>query len=137
MVRKVSFDEGYRLAKQRLDGGHALKKFLEIVQAQGGNPKIKTDDLVPGEHHYTMEAKEGGRIRHVDNKNLSRVVRALGAPEDHYAGLKLFALKGEHVEKGHPLVELYATSKEKLAYGIEQLKAHNPVEIENIVLDVV
>ncbi|MBI5225923.1 thymidine phosphorylase [Candidatus Micrarchaeota archaeon] len=137
MVRKVSFDEGYRLAKQRLDGGHALKKFLEIVHAQDGNPKIKTDDLVPGEHHHTMDAKEGGRIRHVDNKNLSRVVRALGAPEDHYAGLKLFAMKGEHVEKGHPLVELYATSKEKLAYGIETLKAHNPVEIENIVLDVV
>ncbi len=137
MVRKVSHEEGYRLAKQRMDGGHALKKFLEIVKAQGGNPMIKTDDLVPGEYHYTLEAKEGGRIRHVDNRRISRVVRALGAPEDHKAGMKLHALKGDHVEKGQPLLDLFATSKDKLNFGIEQLKSSQPVDIEKIVLDVV
>ncbi len=137
MVRKVSHEEGYRLAKQRMEGGHALKKFLEIVQAQGGDPSIKTDDLVPGEYHYTLEAKEGGRIRHVDNRRISRVVRALGAPQDHKAGMKLHALKGDHVEKGQPLLDLFATSKDKLNFGIEQLKTSQPVEIEKIVLDVV
>jgi thymidine phosphorylase len=51
--------------------------------------------------------------------------------------MRLHALKGDHVEKGQPLLDLYATSKDKLSYGIEQLKTSLPVEIEKIVLDVV
>ncbi len=137
MVKKISPEDGYKQAKQRLDGGFALKKFKEIVEAQGGDPDIKTDDLNPGEHNYTMESKDGGRIRHIDNKRISRVVRSLGAPEDKKAGMRLFALKGDHLEAGKPLLEIYASSKEKLDYGIEMLKLHNPIEIENIIIDVV
>ncbi|MBI4360443.1 thymidine phosphorylase [Candidatus Micrarchaeota archaeon] len=137
LLRGVSREEGYRLARHRLKDGHALQKFLEIVAAQGGKKEPQSADVQVGKFRATVFAPEEGTVEHVDNRRLSRVARALGAPDDKLGGLHVLAMKGDRVEKGQPICELYASSQDKLDYGLEQIKHFNPVDIEKIVIDVV
>jgi AMP phosphorylase len=39
-------NKGVELAKKTLKSGKALEKFREIIGAQGGNPDIKSDDII-------------------------------------------------------------------------------------------
>lgn len=137
LLRGVSREEGYRLARHRLKDGHALEKFLEIVSTQGGKKEPHSADVQVGSFRATMYAPEEGLVEHVDNRRLSRVARALGAPDDKLGGVHILAVKGDRVEKGQPTLELYASSQDKLDYGLKQVKKYNPVDIEKIVIDVV
>ncbi|VVB66813.1 AMP phosphorylase [Candidatus Norongarragalina meridionalis] len=137
MVRGITREEGAKIAKQQLVSGRALAKFKEIAKEQGGNPDIKPEDIRVGKYVQLVKSKEEGKVAHVDNRCVSRVCRALGAPSDKQAGMLLRVAKGQKIEMGAPLFELYASSKEKLDYGIEQMQRFNVVEIERIIIDVV
>ncbi|MBI5036956.1 AMP phosphorylase [Candidatus Micrarchaeota archaeon] len=136
-LRGITYEEGCSIASHRLQDGLALKKFREIIAAQGGNPNVKPSDLKLGKYRKVVFSKEEGKIEHVDNKALSRIVRALGAPEDAQGGMVLKAMKGDYVKKGDPLFELYASSKEKLGIGLLKLEKYYPVSIGKVILDVV
>ncbi len=137
MLKGVTVDEGYRMARQRVEGGHALKKFKEIVAAQGGKKEPQSGQVAIGTHVQTVRAREQGQVSHIDNRKLSRVARALGAPEDKMGGIHLLAMRGDQIQKGQPLFDLYASDPEKLAFGVAEAKKHNPVYIGRIVIDVV
>jgi len=137
MVRGFTREEGAKIAKHQLESGRALEKFKEIVGAQGGKPDIKPEDIKIGKYVQLVKSKEDGKIAHVDNRNISRICRALGAPTDKQAGLILKVAKGQKIDVGAPLFELYASSREKLDYGLEQLPRFNIVEIERVIIDVV
>ena len=137
MAKGVTREEGYKMAKQQVSSGRALQKFREIIKAQGGNGNVRADDLKPGKFKSVVKAEAGGQIEHIDNRAISKICRALGAPQDKKAGMVLFISKGEHVEKSDVLFELYAENKGKLDFALEQLKKTNVVEIERIILDVV
>ncbi|MDP2717453.1 MAG: thymidine phosphorylase, partial [Candidatus Micrarchaeota archaeon] len=137
MLRGVGADEGYRMARQRLEGGQALKKFHEIVAAQGGKPGVRSDDITLGAFVKTVRAHEGGTVSHIDNRKISRLARALGAPEDKQGGIHLLAMKGDQIQKGQPLFDLYASNREKLALGVAEAKKNIPVHVGKFVLDVV
>jgi len=135
MLRGVSQDEGTRLARQQLQSGKALQKFLEIVKAQGGNPRVAPGDFKLGKYKQSVASAKGGRIGHVDNRAISRACRAAGAPEDKAAGLVLAVLKGDRVNAGEPLLEVYANDKAKLARAAKI--AEEIVSVERVVIDVV
>ncbi|MFH1056392.1 MAG: AMP phosphorylase [Candidatus Micrarchaeota archaeon] len=137
MVKGISREEGYKIAKQQVSSGKALAKFRQIIEAQGGNPNVKPQDLVPGKFKLVVKSQEEGKVEHIDNRAISRVCRALGSPQDKKAGMIFLVSKGEHVEAGDPLFELYSQNKEKLAFALEQLETVKIIEIERIILDVV
>ena len=137
MAKGVSKEEGYKIAKQQVTSGKALLKFKEIIKAQGGNENIKPDELKPGKFKYVFKSENEGQVQHIDNRAISRVCRALGAPQDKKAGMIFFAGVGEHVEQGDVLFELYSENRAKLEFALEQLEKTEVVEIERIILDVV
>jgi len=136
LVRGFTKEDGYLMAKHQFASGKALEKFWEIARGQGGK-EIAPADIEVGGFTHLITSAEQGKIAHVDNHAVSRLCRALGAPQDKRAGIQLHVSKGQQIEENSPLVTLYASSKEKLAFGLEQLKEINLVEIERIVLDVV
>lgn len=137
MVKGVTKEEGYKMAKQQVTSGKALEKFREIIEAQGGNADVKPEDLKPGKYKLVVKAQADGKVEHIDNRAISRVCRALGAPQDKQAGMIFLVNKGEHVETGDPVFELYAENKDKLDFAKEQLGTIDVIEIERIILDVV
>ncbi len=129
--------EGYKLAKKSITSGAAYKKFKEIIQAQGGKPEIKPEDIAVGTVRSTVHAPYDGRVSHIDNKAIFKACRALGAPSYKGAGLILHVRTGQEVKKGEALFELVTNSEEALKYTISKKDDYKIIEIKEIILDVI
>lgn len=137
LIRGITREEGANIARQQFKSGRAWEKFREIIAAQGGNDNIKPEDIEVGDHREVFYSQVDGRVSHVDNKAISKVLRALGAPKDLKAGLALKVAKGQEIHPGEELFELIATKPELLKYGLEMAKQTQIVEVERVVFDVV
>ncbi len=124
--------KGYGVAKRILDSGKALKKMREIIEAQGGNPNIRIKDLQPGKFTADIKAEKKGRIEHIDNKNISRIARAAGAPSDKGAGIYLYRVRGDLVREGDKVLTIYAESEEKLSQALKVAKEFPPFLMEKL-----
>ncbi len=134
MSGKVAKGDGYAVAEHFILSGKALKKMREIIEAQGGDPTITSDSIPLGEHKYSVKAERSGKIAHIDNKIISKIARATGAPMDKGAGIYLYRMKGDKVEKGDILFDIYAESEEKLDFAIKALDAWYPIEFQRVLL---
>ena len=111
---------GRKLAVDILNSGKAFEKMQEIIKAQGG--KIKTADSIKlGKYVYDVKAKKDCAVR-LDNTTITRVARALGAPEDKGAGIYLHIKYGARAKRGEKIATLYAESRKRLEYGVVMLK---------------
>lgn len=126
---------GRELAKKTLKSGDALKKFREIVSAQGGNPNLKADDLIPGKYTYDFLSPKSGYIEAINNRAIVRVARAAGSPKDKGAGIMLKLKKGECTEKGESLLTIYAENKRKLGDAKALAYKLQPIRVEGMILE--
>lgn len=111
-----------RLACKLLISGAALKKFREIVAAQKGDPKIKSDNLQPGKFHQGVRSRQSGLVKKISNQKVKQLCCLLGAPEDKKAGLYLKKQKGKKVKKGEILFLMYSSDKMKLKEAEKKLQ---------------
>jgi len=131
---KADKGTGYSAAENLITSGKALKKFLEIIEAQGGNPKVKIDDIPVGKYSHTVKSKVGGAIFHIDNKSISKIARIAGAPKMKEAGLLLHKTRGDRVEVGDALFTIYSDREDLLGYAIKALEKLEPVEMRRMLL---
>jgi AMP phosphorylase len=134
MIGKVPTGKGQEVALNIIKSGKAYEKMAEIIEAQGGNPKIKIDDLPIGKFKYEVKAKRDGRVSHVDNKLISKIARAAGAPKDKGAGIILHCEMGDKIKAGDILFEIVSNSESKLTYAIELLDDYFPIELQRIII---
>ncbi len=134
LVGKVSEGEGMGIAEHMLQNGKAMEKMREIIELQGGDPKVTVDSLPIGQYKYTVKAVKDGKISHIDNKAINKLARAAGAPRDKGAGVYLYRLKGDKVKAGDVLFDIYAESEAKLDFAIKGLEVWEPVELEKFLL---
>jgi AMP phosphorylase len=134
MCGKVDKEKGYSVAENLVTSGKALAKFREIIELQGGNPKVKTSDLSPGSYTHTMTSDVPGSIFHVDNKTMSKIARIAGAPRDKGAGVVLHRQRGDRVEVGDKLFTIYAESEANLDFAIKALAGLEPIEMRKMLL---
>lgn len=125
---------GEEKAKEILSTGKALKKFQEMVAAQGGDPDIKSADIKVGEHSVDVLAKKSGYVSRIKNKELVRVARAAGSPRDKGAGLVLSKKVGSKVDQGETLLTIYADNEQKMQDALSVAMKLEPVIIEGMVL---
>ena len=135
LTGKYTKGTGYKIAEDILNSGKALKKMKEIITLQGGNGKIKSSDLIPGKYTYDIKATKKARIEHIDNKNISRIARAAGAPFSKGAGLYLYKVKGDYVRKGDVILTIYAESESRLSRAIRAVKEFPPILLEKMFID--
>jgi AMP phosphorylase len=129
-----SFNGGDK-AREILESGKAMAKFREIVEAQRGNKNIKSDDLIPGEFVIDVISRKAGYVHSINNKDLVSVAKATGAPSDKGAGLVLFKKKGQRVEKGEILFQIYGDNKAKAERAKELAEKYQPFSIEGMLLN--
>jgi AMP phosphorylase len=122
-------ENGTQIAFDLIKSGRAMKKMTEIISAQGGNPEITVDDLIPGDKKYDVPAPENGRILGFNNRHLVRIARAAGTPASKKAGIQLFAKIGDKVEEGKPIFRIYSESNSKLENAVKLLDNLIPMEI--------
>ncbi|MEK6967883.1 MAG: AMP phosphorylase [Nanoarchaeota archaeon] len=119
MVSKAKPGRGYELACGILDSGRALKKFTQILNAQGRSPRRM---LKLGKHVRIYYASKSGKIAFIDARALSQIAKAAGAPKDTGAGVYIHHHLKESVKWGDPLITVYAQSTEKLHHASEVAK---------------
>ncbi len=128
--RTETAEQGYWAAAGALADGTALKLFLEMVKAQGGDLAV-FDDLKashkPGAT-LVLKAWRSGYVAAMDTMELGWAVQRLGAgrekagePVDPHAGIEFHARRGAHVESGQPFATLYATNERMLAEPVDRI----------------
>lgn len=130
---KVKKGRGYAVAEQMLTSGKALSKFQEIVELQGGRPKVNVSDVPVAAYKYEYRAEHDGRVFYVDNRLITKVARAAGAPNDKEAGILLHCEKGDKVKRGEVLFEIHSNSETKLDFATKALEGWEPIELQKIV----
>lgn len=105
-------------ASQLIDSGKAFQKLMEIIKAQGGKipPKIELSKI-----KKDILAYKSGKIIQISNKSISRLARIAGAPQDKKAGIYLNVHINDKIKKDSILFTLYAESKQKLNFALEEL----------------
>lgn len=123
MTKKAKKGKGKEMAEKILDSGRALKKFEEIISAQG--KKKKTLKLAKFKHNIL--GKHSGKVKSTDNKLINHLARILGCPTDKAAGLYLYKHVNDKIKKGEKLLTLYSESKKKLNAGIKFYRQTRPI----------
>jgi AMP phosphorylase len=127
--------EGRVEAKKFLDDGRALKKFQQIVEAQGGKSNISSKDVSLGEFTKEFHAREEGYVSIIHNKAIVKVVRAAGAPKDKGAGMILHKKLGDQVDKGEPLFRIHSDHEGKIENAWKLAQKIQPYITKGMILN--
>ncbi len=125
---------GNELAEEALTSEKALEKMREIIEAQGGDPNIKPEDVPIGQHTTDIRSPCDGYVTDVDNSSIKEIALAAGAPEEKGAGILLHAKVGYKVEKGEPLMTIYAERESKLTEAYNIAMRTKPITVEGMLL---
>jgi putative thymidine phosphorylase len=99
---------GEEEARKILKNGLALKKFQEIVAAQGGDKEIKSSKLKLAKFKKDILTTVSGKIKDINNYNLNTIAKILGAPKDKQAGIYLHKKLDHPVKKNEPIMTFYS-----------------------------
>jgi pyrimidine-nucleoside phosphorylase len=109
-----------------IGSGKALRKFEEIISAQGGDASVVKDPLrLPqARHRAAFVAPRDGVVQSVDPRLIGYGVIALGGGRrnmedkvDPSVGFVISAKPQDHVMKGQALATIYARSREDIERG--------------------
>jgi pyrimidine-nucleoside phosphorylase len=128
----ASSEEGaHTLMRDAINSGSALRKFEEIVGAQGGDTGIVRDPtrLPQARQREPFVAKRDGVVQTVDPRAIGYGVIALGGGRrnmeervDPSVGFVITAKPGLRVTKGQSLATIHARSKEDVAAARSSLE---------------
>ncbi|RXE55740.1 thymidine phosphorylase [Methanoculleus taiwanensis] len=135
MSGKAAPGQGFSMAEDLLKSGKALDKFKQIIEIQGGDAGVTSESLTAGEHQFVVRAPQDGYVIELNNRSLITIARAAGSPLDHGAGIVVHAKKGSRVEKGDPILTLYADRAWRLQSAIEVARTLMPVVVEGMILE--
>ena len=114
--------EAVRMLEKMLQNGNGLRKFAEMIRAQGGNPDICEDaDLLPqAPVKRTILCGKAGYVTKMNTTALGLVAQAMGAgrlraedPIDYSVGYVLQVRIGDRVTPETPLCDLHARTEEE------------------------
>lgn len=132
LADKGTLNECRAMAEEQMVSGEALKRFAQMVKAQGGNPEVifDTDKFKKAAYTYDVKADTSGYIYHMDTEECGIASVMLGAGRntkedviDPAAGIVLQKKTGDYVKEGEVLAVLYAERRELFAQAAEKLLA--------------
>ena len=132
LTHGISKDEARALAIGALESGKAYEKFLEWIEAQGGDVATIRDTSKLPKAEFAREVLAGGDgyIASMNAESLGLVALNLGAGRhtkddeiDFGAGIVLHKKTGDKVSKGDVLATLYTSRQETLSLAEEQFKS--------------
>lgn len=109
-----------KIAEDAVSSGRALRKLVEMVEAQDGDSSVILDPGEFAEAPYSFEVKsdQSGYVSHMDTEQCGIASMVLGAGRetkdsiiDYTAGMILRKKTGDYVEKGDTLAVLFASSE--------------------------
>ena len=124
LAGKGDMEQCMQMAEETLASGKAMEKFIEMVEAQGGDISyIKdTEKFDKAECYYDVVASKTGYITHVNTEQCGIASVVLGAGRetkdseiDYRAGIKVHKKTGDYVNVGDTIVTLYSSSFDSIS----------------------
>jgi thymidine phosphorylase len=118
-----SIQEGEEIAWQKIKNGEAFKKFLEIVELQGGNINYinNPDKYLKPKHRKKIRSTKNGFIKEMNTYQIGMASLELGAGRirkddliDHKAGIVFYKKLGDRLGNNDVICELYSDSRSKI-----------------------
>jgi len=145
-------EDGERRAQEELRSGRGLSKFLDMVRAQRGDPRIVDGGVLPrARAQKEVAAEANGFVAAIDTEMLGTAAMVLGAGRekvedviDPGAGLVVGKKLGDEVRKGEPLVTLHYNDPSRLfeaegmiqqAYSLDGARRPSVPELIQAVLE--
>lgn len=127
-----SLKDGIERSKKAISDGSAFRKFLQIVEAQGGEPdSLEHIDRYPSPKHVAaIKSKSDGVVSSIDALEVGLVSVQLGAGRqslndvlDLKAGILFHAKVGRRVRSGDVLAEIFTDRPDVIPAASERLRA--------------
>lgn len=118
-----SIQDGEKIANRKIETGEAYKKFLEIVELQGGNVNyiLNLDKYPKSKFKRKVRTLKNGYIKEIDTYQIGMASLELGAGRrtkddliDHKAGIIFHKKSGDYLTKNEIICELFSDSQSKL-----------------------
>jgi len=128
--KAATLDEGCALAESLIRDGRAWQKFVDLVQAQGGDvSQVENPGRLPRASIVRdVPSPRSGYLARVDALETGLTAVALGAgrekkgdPIDYAVGVEIHAKVGDQVEAGQPLYTIHANDERRRAEAEERL----------------
>ena len=132
LAEKGSLVECEVLVKDAIESGKALKTFVKMVKAQGGDTSVieDTDKFPKAKYSCDFISDKDGYITSVDTEGYGVAALLLGAGRnkkddkiDSTAGIILHKKTGDLVKKGEKIATLLANNEDLFEKSIEKLYA--------------
>lgn len=123
LAKNIDRENAYDMVSTALKDGSAYKKFLELVEGQGGNIDFieNTENFVKAEFRHEIIAENDGYICFMDAEKIGSSSVVLGAGRvnkddkiDYSAGIILHKKTGDKVNKGDTIAELFTNKEDKI-----------------------
>jgi thymidine phosphorylase len=133
LAGKAPDDGSARTMLEKLLGnGAAARKFAEIIEAQGGDPRIvdEPERLPRAQTVERVRAQEAGFVGAIDAEAIGRLAMEMGAGRVHKedaidpaVGIVLMKKTGDPVKRGDVLADLHLSEKAKPPEMDQRLRA--------------
>ncbi|MFP4143008.1 MAG: AMP phosphorylase [Thermoplasmata archaeon] len=127
--------DGKKEAKKLLENGEALDKMKEIIDRQGGDPEISSDEVEVGQYSKKIFSNEEGYVDSINNDEIIQIVRTAGGPNSKKAGIRLNKKKGDKVEKDEELYTVFSEYESKLKEALDLANHLKPLKVEGMILE--
>ena len=125
---------GSNIAEDLVKSGKALAKFKEIIEIQGGDPKITSEEVEIGKYSTAFEATKDGYIVGIDSKIISTIAKIAGCPQVKEAGILLNVKQGDFVHRGDKLLTIFSNQETKLTQATQFMTNQSPFLLEGMVI---
>jgi thymidine phosphorylase len=122
--------EARRQLEESVRSGRALEKFSQIIEAQGGDPRVIEDpELLPqADQVEVFRAARDGVVTRVEPRRIGAAILELGGGRqtmddaiDHAVGFVVPTKPGDRVREEEPLASIFARDREGIRLGVEAL----------------
>lgn len=114
--------------RDALISGRALEKFRQLIERQGGDPRVVEDysRLPSAPHRATVTADRTGYVCQLEAESIGRATMLLGAGRnrvtdtiDPAVGAIVHVRPGDRIERGDTLIELHYRDNSRLEAAVE------------------
>lgn len=134
MLLQGGIEKNTKKARKKLEtaieSGLAAEKFEQVIEAQGGNPKVVEDPSVlpQAQAVEVYAAARTGVVQRVEPRTIGRAIIALGGGRrtvddviDPTVGFVITAKPGDKVLEGEPIASVFAKDADGIRTGFEAL----------------
>lgn len=136
-----NLEENKRKLQEAIDNGKAYRKFIELIENQGGDISYinNVDKFEKAKYKIPIISKRSGYVKKLNAEEVGKIASYLGAGRmkkeddiDYSVGIELNKKVGDYVEANDILAYIYANDEEKGKEAKERLLSNYEIVNEKI-----